>query len=132
MRRTWFVLLCLALIACSNDPTGPGAPLALQVEDAQTTVESAVVESARGAAVVRGVYVAPNSGYTLRAEYTRDGDGVTLSIQGVAPGASFAVISGHEYRATLPLPAGTHTVRVIHETANGLRYQVARQQVTVS
>lgn len=134
MRRILPVLLCLALGACS-DSTGPTDELALQVEASQTVQEGATVESAPGAAVVRGVYVAPTSGYTLRAELqVGSGGEVTVSIAGVRPDAAFAVISALSYRATVALPAGTHTVRVVHEDpsrSDGARRVVTRQRVTV-
>lgn len=134
MRRIWSVLVLATLAACS-DPAGPAHELALQLEEAQSIQETADVEAQPGAVVVRGVYVAPSSGYTLRADYrlTRGG-GVIVTISGVAPAAGLAVISRLGYRATVPLPAGTHTVRVMHRDpglASGDRRLVATQQVTV-
>ncbi|HEX2207042.1 MAG TPA: hypothetical protein VHG93_05120 [Longimicrobium sp.] len=133
MRRFSLVLVSLALAACSDDPAGPGDELTLKVEQAEVVRETAAVEGAAGAVVVQGTYVAPSSGYTLRADYRVTSGGVIVSITGVPPGIGFHVISGLDYRATVPLPAGTHTVRVIHGEADrdATRHLVARQQVTV-
>ena len=134
MRRPWFVLLSLVLAACSESPTGLQRDVAIQVEEAESSTESATVEGAPGAVVVRGVYTAPTSGYTLRASYFDGDDGhVVVHVHGKAPDAAFHVITGHAYRVTVPLPAGTHTVHVMHDDDReaGVR-EVAVQQVTVA
>lgn len=134
MRRPWFVLLSLVLAACSESPTELLRDVSIQVEDAETATESAAVESVEGGVVVRGVYTAPTSGYTLRASYFDGDDGhVVVHVHGKSPGSAFHVISGHAYRVTVPLPAGTHTVRVMHDDDReaGIR-EVTVQQVTVA
>jgi hypothetical protein len=135
MRRIWSVLLPLSLMACTENPAALRDELVLEVQQAAADQESAVVEGAQGGVVVSGVYVAPTSGYTLRAAYHagRDGD-VTLFVSGFPPDAGFGVVSGHAYRVSIPLPAGSHTVRVVHydQRSEGPSRNVATGQVTVA
>lgn len=136
MRRIWSVFLPLALMACAESPTGVrGDELVLQVQDSEANSESAAVQGVQGGVAVSGVYVAPGSGYTLRAAYhTGRGGEVTLFVSGFPPDVSLGVISGHAYRATVPLPSGVHTVTVVHfdqRTSGGGR-TVATGEVTVA
>lgn len=136
MRRIWSVILPLALMACAESPTGVrGDEAVLQVQDSEANDESAAVKGVQGGVSVSGVYVAPGSGYTLRAAYhTGRGGDVMLFVSGIPADVSLGVISGHAYRATLPLSAGTHTVTVVHfdqRTSNGGR-TIATHEVTVA
>ena len=118
MRAVLTVLLVLGLAACSESLTGPRQELALEQQQSETAADSAVVEGVQGGVVVSGVYSAWSSGYTLRAEYRAGSYGrVTVFIIGIPPtGPALAVISGHSYRAEVPLPAGTYAVTVVHDT----------------
>ena len=134
MRRIWSVLLPLSLMACES-PTSLQDELVLEVQQSEANEESAVVQGAQGGVVVSGVYTAPGSGYTLRAYYHAGGDGeVTLFVAGYPPAASLSVISGHAYRAAIPLAPGTHKVSVVHfdQRTDGPGRTVATGQVTVT
>ncbi|HEX6371164.1 MAG TPA: hypothetical protein VF006_19755 [Longimicrobium sp.] len=136
MRRIWSVLLPLALAACSENPVGRQADVVLEVQASAIDMEDAVVEAVQGGVAVRGVYVAPTSGYTLRA-FVRESAGgdVVVTVGGYPPDAAFHVVSGLEYRATIPLAPGTRTVSVRHFGGGdppGSPRDVTRQQVTVS
>lgn len=136
MKRIWPVLLPLALMACSDNPVWQDG-LVLEVQASAADAEGAVVEGARGGVAVRGVYLAPTSGYTLRAFYHegRGGD-VLVTVGGYPPAeGAFAVVTPLEYRVTVPLAPGTRTVTVRHfgarDADQGTR-EVARRQVTVA
>lgn len=136
MRRIWSVLLPLALMACSDNPVGRHAELVLEVQQAAVAAEGATVEGRQGGVGVRGVYVAPTSGYTLRAFVHEAAVGdVLVTVSGYPPDGAFPVISGLEYRASVPLAAGTRTVTVRHvgggSTPESTR-DIVTQQVTVS
>lgn len=135
MRRIWSVLLPLSLMACTESPTSLRDDLVLEVQQAAAEQESATVEGAQGGVVVSGVYVAPTSGYTLRAAYHagRDGD-VTLFVSGFPPDAAFGVVTAQGYRVSIPLPAGAHSVSVVHfdQRGDGPSRNVATGQVTVT
>jgi hypothetical protein len=136
MRRIWSVLLPLALVACSENPVGRQAEVVLEVQEAEAAVEGAVVEGVQGGVLVRGVYVAPTSGYTLRAFVRESPNGdVAVTVGGYPPAGAFHVITGLGYRVTVPLSPGTRTVSVRHFAAGNPvenSRDIATQQVTVS
>jgi uncharacterized protein (DUF2141 family) len=116
MKRTWSaILLCLAVAACES-PSAWSEELVIESRSAQTAADSATVEGATGGVVVHGVYRAPAANYTLRAYYDLSGDEVTLNVGGYPPasGITLPAIEGMGYRITIPLDAGTYTVRVMH------------------
>lgn len=136
MRRIGSVLLPLALIACSENPVGHQAEVVLEVQQAAVAEEGATVEGVHGGVSVRGVYVAPTSGYALRAfVHQAAGGDVLVTVQGYPPNAAFHVITGLEYRVTIPLTPGRRRVSVRHvgggSTPESIR-DIITQQVTVS
>jgi hypothetical protein len=136
MRRIWSVLLPLALMACSENPVARQAELVLEVQQAAVAEEGATVEGVQGGLSVRGIYVAPTSGYALRAFVRERGNGeVLVTVAGYPPNAAFHVISGLEYRVSISIAPGRRTVTVRHvgggSTPESTR-DVVTQQVTVS
>ena len=116
MKRTWSaILLCLAFAACES-PSAWSEELVIESRAAQTVADSATVEGATGGVVVHGVYRAPSTGFTLRAYYDLTGNDVTLNVGGYPPvsGGTHPAINGQGYRISIPLPAGTYNVRVMH------------------
>jgi hypothetical protein len=136
MKRIWSVVVPLALLAACERPPTWGSDVVVQSQEAATDEESAGVEGATGGIVVNGIYQAPSPGYTLRAYYQRTGDEVKLVVNAHPPqGPDFAVITGKSYRVSIPVPAGTYSVRVVHEdegTGDPGSRTVTRQRVTVS
>ena len=117
MRRTWsaVLLLPLAFAACES-PTAWNDDVVIEFQVAQTADDFATVQGAVGGVVVHGVYRAPGSGYTLRAYYVVSDGEVAVNVGGYPPvtGGSHAVITGIGYRLSIPLEAGTYTVRVAY------------------
>lgn len=136
MRRIWSVLLPLALMARSENPVGRQAELVLEVQQAAVAEGGATVEGVNGGLSVRGVYVAPTSGYALRAfVHEAPGGNVLVTVEGYPPNAAFHVISGLEYRVSIPLAPGRRSVTVRHVGAGSTpesTRDVVTQQVTVS
>jgi hypothetical protein len=136
MKRTWSaMLLCLAFAACES-PSAWSEELVIESRSAQTTADSATVEGATGGVLVHGVYRAPAANYTLRAYYDLSGDEVTLMLGGYPPasGVTLPAIEGMGYRISIPLDAGTYTVRVVHHdqgTGNPDSRDVAAADVVV-
>ena len=136
MGRIWSAaLLSLALAACDS-PTMWSDDLVIEIQAAQDTEEAAAVMVASGGVVVRGVYLAPASGYRLAAYYQVTGDEVALFVDGhpPEPGDAPGGISGHAYRLSIPLDRGTYTVRVVHRDEDGggvRRREVGSAEVTV-
>lgn len=137
MRRTWSaVVLSLTLAACGS-PTAWSDDLVIESQAAQTAEDSATVQGAVGGVVVHGVYRAPGSGYTLRAYYVVSDGEVVVNVGGYPPvtGGSHAVITGIGYRLSIPLEAGTYTVRVAYHdqgTADSNSRPAATAEVTAT
>jgi hypothetical protein len=137
MNRTWSaVLLSLALAACGS-PTAWNDDVVIESQAAQSVEDAADVQGATGGVAVHGVYRAPGSGYTQRAYYQRSDNDVTLYVGGYPPadGGSHATITGHAYDLSIPLPAGTYTVRVVHHdqgTGDPNSRDVATAEATVT
>jgi hypothetical protein len=135
MNRTRSMILLLALLAACDSPTAWNADVAIESEAVDDVADVAAVEGATGGIVVNGVYRIPSPGYTLRAYYQRSGGDVTLYVKAGPPtGPDFAVISARTYRVTLPVPAGTYSVTVVHrdQASNAESREVASGEVTVS
>lgn len=134
MKRTWSaILLSLALAACES-PTSWSEALVIEPSAAQTDADSATVAGATGGIVVHGVYLASGAGYALRAWYDVAGAGVRLYVSGQLPasGGTRPALTGEGYRITIPMPAGTYTVRVVHREHDGTNArEVAATEVTV-
>ncbi len=138
MNRIWSAVLALPLaVAACDSPTAWDDDVVIEFQVAQTAEDSATVQGAAGGAVVRGVYRAPAFGYTLRAYYQVSGSEVTLNVGGYPPsaGGSAPAVTGMGYRLTIPLQAGTYTVRVVHHDqgpGDANARQVATAQVTAT
>ncbi|HEU0302047.1 MAG TPA: hypothetical protein VFR37_21510 [Longimicrobium sp.] len=134
MKRIWSVVLALVLAACAENPVGLQQALVLQAEPSQAEEESAVIEGAVGAVVVRGVYDNAAEG-TLVAHFHEGRDGVRVYI-GSTPQTNLPLQAPGKvsYHASVPVRGGTHRVRVFHlDTSAGFTTsrEIARDAVTI-
>lgn len=135
MRRTWSAaLVALALAACEN-PVEWDGDVVLERRALQTTADSATVVGARQGIEVQGVYRAPGTGYALRAWSEASAGTLTVYVEGTLPsGGTHPATTGLGYRVTIGRPAGTYTVRVVHQdqgSGNPNPREVATARVTV-
>jgi hypothetical protein len=134
MKRTWWVAPLLALLAACESPTAWRADVEIESEAVEDVADVAAVEGATGSIGVSGVYRIPSPGYTLQAYYQRAGRYMTLYVGANPPtGPNLAVISAKTYRVTIPVPAGTYAVRVVHRDhgSRNRSREVANDEVTV-